>query len=84
MTRDELTNLRIFLDEFREFREDDRTWKNDIDRRILGVEHYVTSRTAVAERDASRGVSRRAYVASAIAAVGIVVSIALGVANLVA
>lgn len=83
MTRDEANDLRIFLDEFREFRTDDRNWKTDIDRRILKVESFVTSKLAVAERDAARGVTRRSYFASVIAAIGIIVSIVLGVVNLI-
>jgi hypothetical protein len=83
VTRVEIDKLDVFMGEFREFRVDDRAWKDDIDKRILRVEAFVTSRRAVSERDDARGVSRRAYVAAVIAAVGIVVSIAISVVNAV-
>ena len=83
MTRDERSVLDMLVEEFREFRTDDRQWKVDIDGRILRVETFVTSRQAVSERDAARGVSRRSYVATIVGAIGIAVSVVLGIVNLV-
>lgn len=79
MTRNELATLDVFIGEFREFRDDDRGWKDDIDKRLLSVEKYVTSKQAVSERDASRGVIRRSYIAATIAAAGVVLTIILRV-----
>lgn len=82
MTRNEADKIDMLMAEFREFRIDDRNWKADIDERILSVEEFVTGKRAIARMDAARGVSRRAYLAAVIAAVGILVSIALNVVNM--
>jgi hypothetical protein len=84
VTRDEATDLRMFIAEFREFRSDDRVWKLDIEQRTRRMENFITSEQAEEERRKSRGVSRRAYVAASISAIGIVVSIILGIVNFVA
>jgi len=85
VTRDEASQLAVFLGEFREFRQDDREWKKDIDKRLRLVETFTASRRAVVERDAAQAaavsMSRRAYVASAVAAIGIVASLLLGIFN---
>lgn len=81
MTRGEQEKLDIFLGEWREFRRDDRTWKLDIEQRTRRMEVFIVSEEAEDERQRSRGVSRRAYVAATISAIGIVVSIVLGVFN---
>lgn len=78
-----MDKLDIFIGEFREYRIDDREWKEDINDRLRGVEVFVTSRRAVNERKAARGVSRRAYVAATIAALGVGVSLVLGFVNAV-
>lgn len=83
MTRDEATDLRMFIAEFREFRHDDRIWKLDLEQRTRRMETFIVSEEAQDERDKSRGVSRRAYVAATVSAIGIVASIILGVVNLV-
>lgn len=84
MTRDELAKLDIFLGEWRDFRQDDRIWKLDIEQRTRRMESFITSEQAEEERRKSRGVTRRAYVSATVAAIGIVVSIILGVVNFVA
>lgn len=81
MTSAERDKLDVFLGEFREFRRDDRAWKSDMGRRMTGVEAFVVSKEAVEERESARGVSRRSYIASAIAALGVLISLALGVLN---
>lgn len=81
MTRGEQETLDIFLGEWREYRRDDRNWKADLEQRVRRMEEYVIGEEAQDERAKSRGVSRRAYVAATISAIGIVVSIVLGVAN---
>lgn len=82
MTRAEAERLDQLIAEFREFREDDRDWKNDHGPRLRRVEVYVAGQEAIEEKEKARGVSRRAYVAAAVAAAGIVVSICLNVINL--
>jgi hypothetical protein len=84
VTRDERATLDIFLGEWREFRQDDRIWKIDLEQRVRRMEEFVISEEAQDERARSRGVSRRAYVAATISAIGIVVSIILGIANALA
>ena len=81
MTRGEADLLSMFVSEFREFRGDDREWKSDMDDRLRRVEAYVTSRRAVDERESSRAMVRRAWVASAISAIGVVIAILLRVLN---
>lgn len=81
MTRGEMDKLDVFLGEFRAFIEADTSWKSGTDGRLRKVEEFVTSKKAIAERDAARGVSTRAYVASTIAAIGIVVSLVIGIMN---
>lgn len=76
-----MDKLDVFLGEFREYRTDDREWKEDIAGRLRAVESFVTSKKAVSERDAARGVSRRAYVAATIGAIGVGVSLVLGIIN---
>lgn len=83
MTRDERATLEIFLGEWRDFRQDDRIWKLDLEQRVRRVEMFITSEKAEDERAAARGVSRRSYIASAVAAIGVAVSIVLGVVNYV-
>lgn len=81
MTRDEVSALSVLIGEFRDFRKEDAVWKGKQDERLRNVEAFVTSEQAEDERESARGVSRRSYIASAIAAVGVTVSIALGVIN---
>ena len=81
MTRNELSVLEVLVNEFRDFRRQDSSWKTENDRRLRLVEAYIAGEEAVEEREEARGVSRRAYLASAIAAIGIVVSIILGIVN---
>lgn len=83
MTRSELATLDQFVDEFREFRTDDRTWKVGMDDRLRRVETFVTSVTAIGERDEARGVSHRALVAATISAIGVGASLVLGLYNIV-
>lgn len=83
MTGRELSALEALIGEFRAFRVDDSDWKESIDKRLRVSEEFVAGARAVAEREAARGVSRRAYIASIIAAVGILVSITLGFVNFV-
>lgn len=77
MTRDERTVLDVLVDEFRDFRQGDAKWKAQVDERLRSVEKFVTSEQAVDERDQARGVSRRAYIASIIAAAGTGVTVIL-------
>lgn len=81
MTSAERDKLDVFLGEFRDFRDDDRDWKANISARVTVVEAFVTSKKAVEERETARGVSRRSYIASAIAALGVLFSLALGLVN---
>jgi hypothetical protein len=83
VTKGEMTVLEMLIGEFREFRDDDRSWKEDTNKRLNRVEQFVTSKKAVEERDTARGVSRRAYVAATVAAAGVTASIVLGILNLV-
>lgn len=82
MTRGEIAALEVLMAEFREFRMDDRNWKQRTEVRLAKVENFVTSEKAIDEKEAARGVSRRAYVAASIAAAGVTASIVLGVLNL--
>ena len=83
MTKDETSVLSVFIGEFREFRTDDRAWKENIEPRLRNVETFITAERAKDKDASARGISRRSYVASAIAAVGVTVSIILGVVNFV-
>lgn len=78
-----MDKLDVFLGEFRAFIEADTSWKSSADGRLRKVEEFVTSKKAISERDAARGVSRRAYVAATIGAVGVGVSLVLGLVNAV-
>jgi hypothetical protein len=55
---------------------------NGLIKRVRLIETYVAGREAIDEREASRGVSRRAYIAAVIAAIGVAGSVGLGIANL--
>ena len=83
MTRAEAERLDQLIAEFREFRKDDRDWKADHGPRLRRVEVYVAGQEAVDDREKARGVSRRAYLAAALTALGILVSIVLNIINLV-
>lgn len=82
MTRDETSALGVLIGEFRQFRDQDAQWKNRIGQRLQLVEEHIAGQEAVQEKEAARGVSRRAYVAATIAAIGILVSIVLSIVNI--
>lgn len=50
-------------------------------KRVRHIEDFVASRIATEERATARGISRRAYVAAVIAALGVLWSVLIGIFN---
>lgn len=86
MTAGERNQIDILMKFLDEWREDDREWKRDTDKRLRGVEAYVNSDAALNAAVTAAGHSRtagfRARVALALSAVGVCISAALGAASL--
>lgn len=81
MTRDEKSALEVFLGEWRQYREDDRVWKQGIDVWRRNVEAFIVSERTKDDEVRTTGMTRRARVALFFTALGVTVSTVFGAIN---
>lgn len=83
MTGPERVDLKLVLDIVRDWREEDRAWKESTDSRLRTVEGYITGQQAKDSFADKAGVNRRAKLALAVSAIGVTVSTLVAVITLV-
>lgn len=81
MTRDEAADFRVLLDIVRDWREEDRTWKRDVDNRLRSVEAYVTGQLAERRALSRASLSRRQAFGVIVTAIGALGGLVLGIYN---
>lgn len=79
MTGPERADLRLVLDIVREWREEDREWKGDLDKRMRTVEGYISGQQAKDSAADKAGVNRRAKLALIVSAISVSVSTVMAV-----